>query len=274
MTVKGPSGANSSSSLDSLSSTSSTSSFTAMLGPNNNIGSSQPNSLSGHSNEEDEEEDESDHIPHHLPDEEDEILEEDPLDSSRRPRNNEFSKEDKNMINKSSPQHRVVVSSSSNMSEDYSSQNAFAKFHKLDQQHQQQVHSNFQRNRSVSPPSGPSPQPVFKNQIHVQSSPINPPPAQTNHHHRAGDHHHGENNNFSHANPSKIRESPERSKQGSGSGRSDHSKASSSSGSSHHHHHSKGGGSNHVNSTSSHSNGIVMSVLTPVLLEVSVFSSS
>jgi hypothetical protein len=272
MTVKGPSGSHSSSSLDSLSSTSSTSSFSAMMGPNNNA-SSQPNSFSLNSNE-DEDEDQSDEIPHQLPDDDGEIVDEDTLDS-RRPRNAEYVKEDEVMIsshqNKSSPQHRVVVSSSSSnaSTEDYSSQNAFAKFHKLDQQHQQQQHSNYQRNQSVSPPSTMvAPAPVFKNQIHVQSSPINQMPAQTNHHHRGGDHHHGENNNFSHANPNKVRESPERTKHGGSGGRGDHSKPSSSSSSSsshHHQHHSK----NHANSSSSNSsNGVVMSVLTPVLLEV------
>lgn len=154
MTVKGPS-TSSSSSLDSLSSTSSTSSFIAGMGSNN---ASQPNSLADGDN--DEEDDQSDQMPHRLPDDDDDLVGSvgtgDQVDSRR----NHIQEE--NILH--SPKHRVIVSSSSS-SDDYSSQNAFAKFHKLDQQHQQK--QNYQRNRSVSPPG---PAPVFKNQIHVQNA--------------------------------------------------------------------------------------------------------
>lgn len=231
MTVKGPS-ASSSSSMDSLSSTSSTSSFVAGMGPSNG---SQQNSLSLSA---DDEEDQSDQMPHCLPDDDNP---EDHIDSRR------------NHVEETthSPKHRVIVSSSSASTDDYSSQNAFAKFHKLDQQHQQQQ-QNFQRNRSASPPG---PAPVFKNQIHVQNSPISGPAHQN--HHRDRDSLVLENNNFGH---SKVRDSPER---GKSSGQRDREHGSSKPSSSHQHHNQKS--TNHVSASS---NGISTSVLTPLLSEV------
>jgi hypothetical protein len=222
--------------MDSLSSTSSTSTFIAGMGPTNG---SQQNSLSSSA---DEDEDQSDQMPHRLPDD-------DGVEDQTDDRRNHVVEENVHH----SPKHRVIVSSTS--SDDYSSQNAFAKFHKLDQQLQHQQQQNYQRNRSVSPPG---PAPVFKNQIHVQNSPMAGYAQPNHHHHRDRDNLATvDNNNFGH---SKIRESPERSKT---SGQREHgsSKASSS-----HQSHNQKSSSNHVNN----SNGIAASVLTPLLIEVCV----
>lgn len=241
MTVKGPSASNSSSSLDSLSSTSSTSSFIPGILSG---GSSQSNSLTMSVED-------ADLADHHPPDEDSDDMDSRRSHSSNSVGSNQM--ESISMSQQSMFQHHGPHSSSTTAtSDEYQNQNAFTKFQKLDQQLQQQ--KNFQRNRSVSPPSSQSqgPAPIFKNQIHVQNSPVLSH-THANFHRDRGDHM-GENNNYGQARP---RESPDKVK--AGSAQRDHPIKPSTS------HHK---GNNHVNSSSGGSNGVVASVLTPILIEV------
>jgi len=157
MTVKGPTASNSS--LDSLSSTStsSTSSFVAMgRPPSTNATHSQPSSYSYEDDDEEDTEDERRDPMEHT--------KEDIVDGHRMEHNNRNNDQD----NHQNHQHSRTSSSP----DQFASQDAFAKFHKMDQKlQQQQQQQAYQRQRSLSPPG---PAPVYKNQIHVQNSPLIP----------------------------------------------------------------------------------------------------